>query len=237
MKIFITLILLLLNFSVLSLEANLAVEDSWPPYSDKLGKGIATNIVGAAFNEVSIPVKITVFPYIRALRTVSNGELDGCYSVTKQESTQKQYHFGNEPILKSQASFFHHADYDFKFKNISEIPNGTSLVLIRGYEYGNNFEKYKKNFKIFYVNTQEQIISMIVTKRVSLTIMFDEVAKYYLRKNPRANEVKKAIPNHMSDIYVAFNLQSPKSKLLASKLDEGIRKLKASGKYEMLLRF
>ncbi|WP_417335586.1 substrate-binding periplasmic protein [Halobacteriovorax marinus] len=228
---------LLLTFSANALVANLAVEDSWPPYSDENGKGISTNIIKAAFKAVDVEAKVSVFPYARALRVVQTGEYDGCYNVTKQESTKKLFHFGEEPILKSQASFFQHRETPLKYEAIHEIPKGTTLVLIRGYEYGDNFDKIKSHFKLFYVNNQKQIIKMILNKRAALTIMFDNVAKYHLKDNPRAKEIKKTIPNHMSDIYVGFNLKSARSKTLSKKLDEGLRIIKANGVYSKLIQF
>lgn len=45
----------------------LAVEDSWPPYSDADGQGISTNILKQAFSSVGIKLISKVYPYARVL--------------------------------------------------------------------------------------------------------------------------------------------------------------------------
>ena len=45
----------------------LAVEDSWPPYSDENGNGISKNIVQKALDNAGYSVEFITVPYARAL--------------------------------------------------------------------------------------------------------------------------------------------------------------------------
>jgi polar amino acid transport system substrate-binding protein len=216
-------------------EVHLAVEDSWPPFALVDGTGISTNIVEAAFKEVGVKLKTSVFPYIRALDLTESGSVDGCYNVTKQYSTETKFIFGKVPLLHVKASFFYKKSSRFHFQKIEEFPEKYEIGVIRGYEYGNKFEELKKKFNIVEVNSQTQLIQMLLGDRIQTAIMFDKVADYYLKKLKLSNQVSKGFTNHESDIYVAFSRKNSSSKELSHFLDEVIKKLKKKKLYQKIL--
>ncbi|WP_372652286.1 substrate-binding periplasmic protein [Halobacteriovorax sp.] len=237
MKTILLLIIASISASTIALEANLAAEDNWPPYSGQNEIGVSQVIIKKAFQKSGVKVKIDSYPYARAEKKVLNGQLDGFFNVSKQPSTLGKFHFGKEPILKAKASFFYHKKRSFKFRSLKDLPKGTAFILIRGFEYGKDFEQHKHKFDIEYVHSQEQIINMLISNRPAITIMYDEVAKYHLDRMPGTKKNIKNKPSHTSSIYLAFNKDSPKSKALSKKLDEGLRKLKRTDMYEELLNF
>jgi polar amino acid transport system substrate-binding protein len=210
----------------------LAGEDSWPPFTLSSGEGISKNIIKAAYAESGKTVNFSISPYIRVLKLTEDGEVDGCFNVTKQLSTEEKFIFGQEPLLQAKASFYYSSSGDSEFSSIKDIPKGSSIAVIRGYEYGDTFEKVKKNFSISEVNSQEQIIRMIISKRIVGAIMFDDVANYHLQKMNKVGSLKKGFFNHQSDIYVAFSKKRPNSKENAELLDKGIRALKEKKLYK-----
>ncbi|WP_189378109.1 substrate-binding periplasmic protein [Thalassotalea profundi] len=208
----------------------LAVENSWPPYSDINGNGISKDIIQKAFASVNINVEFIVVPYKRALFLAEVGEVVGAFNVTKQESTTKVFSFGEEAILQAEASFYYENSNKLNVKSANEIPTGASIALIIGYEYGNDYEKNKHRFNEIRVSNQKQIIQLIRNKRVDLAIMFDEVAKYTLREmGLERNDIKQGGINHKSDIYVAFNKNQETTPLIKL-LDQGLRNIKAAEK-------
>ncbi len=218
-----------------ALEANLAAEDNWPPYSTHELMGISQTIIKKAFEISGIKVKFTSYPYARAQKNLLSGTVDGFFSVSKQPSTIAKFHFGKEPLFKAHASFLYNKKMKANFSNLKDIPKGTTLILVRGFEYGKDFEKYKKNFELEYVDNQTQIISMLTNGRPAISIMYDKVLKYYLKKKPTLENIIKKKPSHISHIYVAFNKESPKSKVLSKKLDQGLKKFKNTNIYKSLL--
>ena len=212
----------------------LAVEDSWPPYADANGKGIATDIVQQAFAAVGIKLFLKVLPYARLLDKVEKGIIVGGYNVTRQASTEEKFLFGQQILLTAPASFYFHPDNNqaLKYRNIADIPDGSRIGLIIDYEYGNNFEQHKHRFKQIRVSTQTQIINMLRFGRIDSAIIFDEVASYTL-KSMSLDEcsITKGPLNHTSDIYVAFSRTHKNAQFYADKLDQGlllIRKLISS---------
>lgn len=221
-----------------SIEKNsviLAVEDSWPPYADSNGEGIATDIVRQALAVMGIKLFLKVSPYARVLDEVEKGIVVGGYNVTRQASTQEKFLFGEQALLTASASFYFPAGNKqvAQYQNIADIPNGFSVGIIIDYEYGNDFEQHKHRFKHVYVSSQKQLINMLKLGRIDSAIMFDEVASYTLQSmNLNKTTIQKGPLNHTSDIYVAFSSAHTDALFFAEKLDAGLLHIKQNGDYD-----
>jgi polar amino acid transport system substrate-binding protein len=204
----------------------LAVENSWPPYSDNNGNGISKDIIQAAYDSVNVNVKFITVPYARAIKMAELGQVDGAFNVTKQKSTMGILNFGEIPILQATASFYYNNDSEMNFNSVNEIPNKTSVGIIIGYEYSDQFEKNRSRFNEIKVNNQTQLIKLLRTKRIDVAIMFDEVAKSKLDKmGLNINDIKKGKINHKSDIYVAFSKLKDTNNAIKL-LDKGLTNIK-----------
>lgn len=215
----------------------IGAEDSWPPYSDKNGKGISTNIIRAAFASQSIHIDIRVKPYARVLHEVKSGALQAGYNVTRQENTEREYIFGKIPILKAKAYWYFSPQKLKNFSSIQDIPSGFSVGGIINYEYGDEYEKLRHKFREVRVPKQSQLIKMLESGRVDAVIMFEEEAKQALRDMQLPpSTIKKGLYNHTSDIYVVFSKKHKDSVEMAKALDKGLLQLKSTGEYFNLLR-
>ncbi|MFK0570012.1 substrate-binding periplasmic protein [Endozoicomonas sp.] len=216
-------------------EILIAAEDSWPPFSDQSGNGVSRALVTAALAREGVQAKIFVVPYARALNDTETGKVNACWNVTRQPSTEKQFIFGEEALLTARASYFYAPDSDLDFTSVESIPDQTRVGVIIDYEYGSSFSQHQQRFKLTRVNSQAQLIKLLLSKRIDVAIMFDEVAQYTLQTvGIPASAIIKGQQNHVSDIYVAFSRKYKESRALAAKLDKGLRALKASGEYERL---
>lgn len=205
----------------------IAIEDSWPPYADQNGEGISRDILERALKHSNIKYKVQVEPYSRALYLTQIGTTNACLNVTRQESTENLFYFGSEPLLYANAYFYVRADKDVDFKSLKDVPDKYNLAVIMGYEYGDIFEQEKYRFNLLEVRSQEQIINMLITDRIDGAIMFDEVHKYTADKMGVDQALlKKAFLNQISDIYIAFYKDDPKSKEYAEKIDEALRAIR-----------
>lgn len=217
----------------------LAVENSWPPYADAKGQGIATNIVQQAFSTVDIKLFLKVLPYARVLAEVEKGMVAGGYNVTRQASTEEKFLFGQQVLLTATASFYftENNNQALEYKNIADIPDGTRMGLMINYEYGDSFEQHQHRFKQIRVSSQTQIINMLKLGRIDSAVMFDEVASDTLTSMELdEHTIQKGPLNHVSDIYVAFSRTHKNAQFFADKLDQGLLYLKENGEYSKLLK-
>ena len=214
----------------------LAAEDSWPPFSDMNGKGMSADIVSAAYAAVGREVEYHVRPYSRVLHEVRSGQLDAGFNVTRQATTEVVYIFGQQPILFARASFFFPNNSVKSYTDYAELPLNGNIGIINGYEYGDIYETSRHRFQEHRVNSQTQIIGMLMAGRLDMAIMFDQVAAYTLKSMGLENEVlRKGFANHRSAIYVVFSRKNPHAQWWADKLDEGMLKIKASGVYAQIV--
>ncbi|RYY02952.1 MAG: transporter substrate-binding domain-containing protein [Gammaproteobacteria bacterium] len=215
----------------------LGAEDSWPPYTDKQGEGISTNIIRAAFAKEGIQTEIHVRPYARVLQEIKAGVLDGGYNVTRQQNTEAEFIFGHEPILRAKAYWYVSARSPITFSAISQVPDGLRVGGIIDYEYGDIYEQQRKRFREVRVPRQSQLLKMLEAGRIDAAVMFEEEANQALREmRLPANAVRKVMYNHTSDIYVAFSRKKEESAKNAVALDKGLKLLKTSGEYEKLFK-
>ncbi|EQC47430.1 ABC transporter substrate-binding protein [Bacteriovorax sp. Seq25_V] len=227
---------ILFLFFAICVEASdlkLGVEDSWPPYADANGEGISKELVLAAYKSVGLIPDIKVYPYSRVLNLVENGELIGGFNVTRQDSTMAKFLFGEQYLFKAPASIYYNKAQSFS--SLKDIPDGFNLGVIRGYEYGDEFEKEKGRFKVVHVNTQEQLLNMLARKRLQGVILFELVKDYTVNfYNIKSVKFFKGFHNQTSFIYVAFSKKNPKASFYAKKLDEGLKNIRSSGEYDKI---
>lgn len=231
----ILLLLLLLSTRCFAEHILIAAEDSWPPYSDNAGRGISYNLVSAAYALAGHDIVIDVVPYARALHYTEIGKVQACWNVTRQPSTEALFYFGEQPLLRAQASYYYPKGAARNFSGPASIPDGVRIGVIIDYEYGEAYSSHQHRFEQVSVPNQDQLIKMLLAHRIDAAIMFDEVAKYTLREMGLAEDViERGAVNHVSDIYVAFSKQYPQHRQLAADLDRGLQALKDSGRYKEL---
>ncbi len=215
----------------------LGVEDSWPPFALDDGTGISVEIVAAAFGAMGRRVEFRVLPYARVLRGIESGELHGGFNVTRQQSTEERFVFGESPILVVHGSFYFSQRNEAAIRDAGDIPNGSRVGLIIDYEYGDQYETHRGRFREYRLSSQAQIVKMLLARRLDVAIMFDDVASYTMSEMGIANEViRKGARNHTSRIFVAFNKSRVESIELASELDKGLEKIRLAGLYDQIIR-
>jgi polar amino acid transport system substrate-binding protein len=213
----------------------IGAEDSWPPYSDRNGQGISTNIIQAAFAKSGEVPEIHVRAYARVLQEIKTGKLDAGYNVTRQASTEKNFIFGDEPLFKANA-YWYFFNSNKTYASIEAIPNNTKVGVIIDYEYGDAYEKQRQRFIEIKVARQSQLIKMLQQGRIEAALMFEEEANHTLKELGLAEStIQRGFLNHTSDIYLAFSRQHPASAERAKLFDKGIRELKKTGEYQKLL--
>lgn len=219
------------------LSITLAAEDSWPPFADEFGRGISHNIIRHAFEQVDVNISTIVVPYARGLIMTERGSVDGVFNVTREQSTIDRFVFGNEPLFTITASFFFAKDYPTVAKNKWQLPTQSTIGIINGYEYGDEFTTLveKRKLQVITVDSQRQLTNLLLVGRIDSAIMYDLVADVYIKRMGVNNDIQAKFNNHTSKIFVAFSKLNPQSKHLSELLDKGLIALKKQGKYQQLL--
>lgn len=220
--------------SVKAEEIVLGVEDSWAPYSKADGTGLSNRLVIEAYKAVDIDVTLKIAPYSRLLHEVANGRLLGLFNVTKEDSTEDIYHFGEEKLFLARTYYYHHKDKPLKASKMRDLQNLERVGMIIGYEYG-PFILQNENVTPVRVRSQDQLIRMILRDRLDTAIMFEAIASDLLPTIKGGEKIEKAFEGQHSNIHVAFSKTYPKHEEYARKLDEGLRILLRNGRWDEIL--
>jgi polar amino acid transport system substrate-binding protein len=216
------------------LPVRIAAEDNWPPFSDEKGQGLSAQLVSAAFAQSGYKIETVVVPYARALHYTAKGKTDACWNVTRQANTERDYLLHQQPLFQAPSSFYYHRQVK-AYQSVRDIPDGTVVGVIRGYEYGDLFEQHKKRFQLVEVSTHPQLIALLQHDKVELAIFFDDVLDFYLSAPHFANHrLQRGALNFVSEIYVAFSRTKPRSQALADALDQGLIQLRQTGDYQRI---
>ena len=214
----------------------IAAEDNWAPFSDHKGQGLSEKLVSAALLSQGYQISTVVVPYSRALYFTNNGTTHACWNVTRQQSTEQEFVLHKIPLFSADSSFYYYQTAK-PYRSVAEIPDGSVVGSILGYEYGDLYEQHKHRFKLIEVSTHVQLIGMLNSNKIDVVIFFDDVLRYYLQQeNIPADNLRRGELNHTSAIYVAFTKSDPLSVERANALDAGLKQLHASGRYQQLLQ-
>ena len=219
------------------IKITLAAEDGWPPFADEFGSGISHNLIQHAFKQVNVEVSTIVVPYTRGLIMTERGTVDGVFNVTKEQSTQARFIFGKEPLFTVNASFFFANTQTVTAKSKWQLPLGSVVGIIDGYEYGDELLQLidQRQLKIVKVNSQRQLINLLLVNRIDSAIMYDMVADVYIEQMGVEQDIVAKFMNHTSEIFVAFSKHNPQATELSLLLDKGLQQLKQQGHYQQLL--
>lgn len=213
----------------------IAAEDNWPPFSDEKGRGLSYTLVQAALRQSGYQLKTVVVPYARALYYTEHNMVDGCWNVTKQQSTSSRFLLHQVPLFRASSSFYYYKKAK-TFTSVATIPNRTVVGVILGYEYGDAFEKHKQRFNLVEVSTHEQLVKLLQADKLDVALFFDDVLSFYLKQWQLSDPlIIRGEENFVSELFIAFDKNNEHSQMKADALDQGLRQLQQSGEYQRLM--
>ena len=229
---------LLLGSTALSAQTITAAGDPWPPFldPDHPQQGVATELVKAAFASQGHELKLTFVPWQRALDGVKEGEYDVLIGAWKTQEREGFLKF-SEPYLSNDVKFIKKKGSDFEYSGMDSL-TGKTIGTVRGYGYGDTFEK-ASNFKREEAANLMPSILKVIGGRIDLTLEDEVVAKSLINKeNPEALEQIEFVATPMSSngLYVAGGLKNPKHEEIIAAFNKGLAAIKADGTFDTILQ-
>lgn len=219
------------------LEINLTA-GNYPPYQaqDLKHYGVLSRIVTEAFALEGVKVNYNFMPWKRAYPSILEGKLDGVGYATKKKE-REQYFYFSEPIFQKKRVFFHLKSYPFDWENVEDL-RGVQIGALSGYAYNPKFDQAdeRKIIAVQRVETHQQNIGKLVQgNRIDIALSTVDQGYDVLQKN--YPEALNAItyhpkPLHSPNMHLMLSKKVQKNKKLIVLFNRGLRKLKASGKFD-----
>ncbi|MCP3921579.1 MAG: transporter substrate-binding domain-containing protein [Desulfobacterales bacterium] len=231
------LILMCLN----SIKANDITIDigDWEPFTSSRVKNanITEKLVIEAFKLVKIKVNFKYYPWKRSLVNVKKGESVATFPWMKSKERDKQFYYSEQPVLKEKTVFFHLKYSGFKWNNYNDLKKYRIGGTI-GYLQAEDLQK--RGIKVQMVGIEDLNYKKILAGRIDAYPTSYFVGYYQI--NMLYGKQKASLFTHhpkpvmTSDYYMLFSKKIPNIKGIIEKFNDGLKKLKKSGRYDELIK-
>jgi polar amino acid transport system substrate-binding protein len=212
----------------------IAVENAAGPWSLPDGSGYANEIVVAAFHAVHTDVRLQVVPYARCKQMVVEGLVAGCFSMSRLPELEATVAFANVPLFVCRSDYFQNLSKPVPAKRAADLPKGTTVGIVLGYEYPDSLYDLVRNGQIVLDDaaTEEINLRKLADGRIQATILnYDDIktADYLLAEAGVTGKVNLAFPGGVLPSFIGFSRKHPRGLAALARFNEGVRIITASG--------
>lgn len=238
---------LFLSFSPLHAEAPKLANGEWAPY---LGKnlphgGSASHIVSAAFKEAGVDVDYVWYgdAWNRAYNLAIKGkEVQGSLGWSYEAKREKDFYFSSDIIIPgNKEGFWYLKEKGFDWNDIKDL-NGLKVGGVVGYSYGGKIDRAEKDglIKLQLISDESTNFKKLLANRIDIFIAGEDTGKDMLKKNFTPEQAAKLAfhpkPLRIAGYHVILSKAVPGNDTLMKKFDEGLKKLKADGRYDQIYK-
>ena len=244
MRILLTLCLLLLLTLNAGAETLTIRADNWPPFNGEpkdAKSGYMIEVLREIYGPLGHKIDYQLLSWDDSLASVRKGQFNAVVGAARDDAVD--FIFPQESFGKSSNTFFVLGKSSWVYGGIASLAK-VKLGVIEDYAYSDELDDYikanKKGSKVL-VSRGEEALALLINKlqtgKVDVVVEDASVMLYSLMELGLPPwQIKAAgAPQDSQDIYIAFAPGIPASKKYAQQFDEGIRKLRASGKLQQIL--
>jgi ABC-type amino acid transport substrate-binding protein len=219
----------------------IAAEDDAAPWSRADGTGYANDVVTAAFKAAGVDVSLRVMPYARCKRMVTNGDIAGCLSMSPAAEFKGVIEMSAHPLFTCYAGYFYRVDSFSKIKREQDIPRGTVIGTVIGYEYPPSFEALKRSGAIVVEEAPSEDLNLrkLAAGRIDLALLtYNEVKtpNWLIEKAGVEGKVKVGFPSGVLHSYIGFSTKNPEGATALAQFNKGHHQITVNGTLRSLKR-
>ena len=246
MLILTSLVFFFIGFSIskteaqtISIRADIFFPVSGNPYDERPGYMI--EIAQAILADKGVTVEYQTMPWARSLILAEKGLIDCIVGAYK--SKDRTLIYPSLPWGKDQNLFYVAKNSSWRFSGMSSLKD-LRIGIIHGYSYSPDFDDFAKQTEnqsifeyTFGLSALEQNISKLLAGRIDATIETNLVMPKKLKELNLENDIIPAGKlNTKNDLYIACSPTKTSSRKYLQWFDEGIQKLRASGRLKLILQ-
>lgn len=232
------LFLVMLSLCVHAQETiKIGAEDDWYPYSgvvDGQARGMAEDIVSAAFSAVGVHVEFVSLPYSRCMREVLAGSLPGCFDAARNSVLEDRYLWEDKPIFIARVNIYALAS-SHEGGLITRNLEGKTVAVTNAYEYGDSFDR--DTLVLRDVGMRDiQGFHKLAVGHVSYMVAYEQVAQYLFARYPAdlRNRFRVVGETARPALYVAFSRSFPGNPGMVARFSAGLRTVINNGQYRAI---
>lgn len=211
-----------------------AVEDDAAPWSNADGSGFANDLVRAVFAEAQLPVRLTVAPYARCKQLALDGETAACFSMSPAPELEGRIALADKPLFTCNADFFQATERALKATKPGDLPRGTRLGVVIGYEYPAELKSLEAAGVVVLEEAASEEINLrkLAEGRLDAALINHNAVKSaseMVKRAGVAGKVERAFPCGELKSFIGFSLRHPRGPEALAAFNAAFARLQANG--------
>jgi len=238
MPFFVCLLLAFLVRSPASADTiKVAGFSDYAPYSGENlpGHGFANDLLVKALGRAGHSVTVAIYPWARALRSVTDGAADVIPSIWMTEKRKEELAF-TDPFTFNRIVFVKKKNDPFEYNSLSDL-KGKVIGTIIDYAYSQDFID-AKDFEKKSVKSITQNITLVANDRIDLTLDDELILKMTINDMPQKIRDAVALTKGAlveTPAYMAFSRKNPNAEKYVADFNKALASMKEDGSYDALL--
>lgn len=214
----------------------------WPPYTGEHlpGNGCDSQVVSTVFAEMGIQVRYTFLPWARGMLLSKSGAVDGAIEWADTPEHRASHFVSQQPLSEQRWVFFHHRDTAIPWQQLEDLQH-QRIGLTIGYAYSDVFKPIQAKYPAMFIEAASDLLNLkkLLHRRLDLVPLEHGVGRYLLRTAFTPQEQEQIVAQDQPiSLFVSHLLLSrsvPGNEQRMQLFDQGLDRLKASGRYRELM--
>lgn len=225
-------------FALKAEPIKIIMENGASPWSKDDGTGYANEIVKAALNAVHVETQYSVQPYSRCKANVISGEAAACLSMSFSEDTKSSVVFSQKPLFICNSDVYTQKGGNLIVKSPIDIPKGTVVGVVAGYEYPPSVQKLKeRGIDFIEYPSEKSLLKKLASGKVNFVIINNNDLKPVSSLIAEVGADKKvafAFTAGTLESYIGFSKKHERGDWLKAKFDEGYELISKDGSLDKI---
>jgi polar amino acid transport system substrate-binding protein len=219
----------------------IAVDEENPPFmyrdsTSDAAAGLYPVLINAVFEKAGIPVTVKPFPWKRVLSMGENGEA-GIGGIYKNAKRLEIFDYSDQLFVERLVIYTRKGE-PVNYTGINSL-KGKKVAIIRGWSYGDDFDKGKTSGLFSVDEAQSDEIGfqkMLTYKNVDCVVAVEESGEKILSRLGIKDKVQKEkTPLAESPTFVVFAKKANRQTDIRS-FNKALKDMKADGSYQTVIR-
>jgi polar amino acid transport system substrate-binding protein len=219
----------------------LLTSGEWPPfYSASLpGGGFANRVIRESFALEGIAADFLYLPWRRALEMADHGPAEGSAGWLPMEARERRFLY-SDPVFQSVRVFFHRRDVPFIWHTLEDVRDlRVGITLGSAEEFPFDEAMAGGKGKLDVAGSYVAGMKMLIAGRVDVYACNKAVGLFVLARRIAQGAdrvVYNPKPIFSETNHLILSRRLPYAEALMERFNEGLRKLRQSGRYDLIRR-
>jgi polar amino acid transport system substrate-binding protein len=188
---------------------HVGISTGYPPFyffdENQEPNGICIEVIHHVAKQLNISVQFSSYPWNRMIHNGKEGYVDAIMPLFKTSERERFLIFPETEIIMEDTSFFTLKAKTLSYSgNLNDITN-RHIGVVENYSYGEAFDKKHIKYKTV-AESDDQLIPLVLNKRVEMGIGNTMVITYFARKRDAADKIKFLSPPVITNpLYIGFS--------------------------------